>query len=274
MVMDKLSLNGRTAIVAGGGGGGIGTATCLALAAAGAKVIAVDILEERVKDTEDRIAEMGGTCHGIVADLREKEQVDRVIAEAVKTFGAVHHLANVAGGTQPHHWSGMLTQSEQAFDEAINMNLRYVFLICQAAANQMVKQGTGGSIVSVASVSGINSAPMHGPYGAAKAGLMAMTKTMAVEWGGLGIRVNALAPGAVKTPRVMAGGADMDLRAKENIPIQRACEPEDIANGLLFLLSDLADAITGHTLVVDGGAQAKFSLGGRNEDNLPFTRDR
>jgi NAD(P)-dependent dehydrogenase (short-subunit alcohol dehydrogenase family) len=228
-------------------------------------------MDDRVQDTKKRVDAQGRKCLGMTADLRQQKDVDRVIAAALKEFGAIHCVANVAGGMQPHQWGEMLHYKGETFDEVISLNLRYVMLVSQAAARTMVERGIKGSIASVASVSGVAGAPMHGPYGAAKAGIMALTRTMAVEWGPYGIRVNALAPGAVKTPRAMGmrGGAQtMDDSAKMNIPIQRACEPEDIAGGLLFLLSDLAGAVSGHTLVVDGGATAKFSLTGRTAEQV------
>lgn len=270
MIMERLSLKGKTAIVAGAGGGGIGTATSLALAEAGANIVAIDIMDERVKDTEKQVKAMGRDCLGITADLRKKSEVTSCMDEAVKKFGAVHCLANVAGGMQPGQWGNLESYGDDTFDAVISLNLRYVFLISQAVAKQMIDKGITGTIASVASVSGVAGAPYHGPYGAAKAGLMALTRTMAVEWGAYGIRVNVLAPGAVKTPRAIAGQSiDLDNRAKGVIPIGRACQPDEIASGLLFLLSSLSSAISGHTLVVDGGATAKFSLSGHNEKYSP-----
>ena len=209
------------------------------------------------------MAKLGGECVGLVADLRERGECQRVVAQAVESFGGVDHVANVAGGTAAHHWGPLLEQSDENFQELMQGSLGYAFMLSQEAARDMVRRGSGGSIVNVASVSGLNSAPHHAHYGAAKAGLMSMTRTMAVEWGVHGIRVNALAPGAVATPRVLSrGGEDMDEMAKEQIPIQRPCTPEDIAGGILYLLSDLAGAVSGHTLVVDGAAQAKFPFPG------------
>ena len=269
MVLERLRLDGRTAIVAGAGGGGIGTATSLTLAEAGADIVAVDIDEERVEDTKRRVGELGRKCLGIVADIRQKADVERVVSQAVKEFGAVHYVANVAGGMKDDQWGEVLEYGERQFDEVISLNLRYAFLVCQAAAKSMVELGIKGSMVSVASVSGLAGAPYHGPYGAAKAGLMALTRTMAVELGPRGIRVNAVAPGSVKTPRVMAmASRDIDESSKTTIPIGRPCQPDDIAAGILFLLSDLARSVSGHTLVIDGGATAKFSLTGRTPEQI------
>ena len=269
MVLERLRLDGRTAIVAGAGGGGIGTATSLTLAEAGADIVAVDIDAERVEDTKRRVGELGRKCLGIVADIRQKADVERVVSQAVKEFGAVHYVANVAGGMKDDQWGEVLEYGERQFDEVISLNLRYAFLVCQAAARSMVELGIKGSMVSVASVSGLAGAPYHGPYGAAKAGLMALTRTMAVELGPRGIRVNAVAPGSVKTPRVMAmASRDIDESSKTTIPIGRPCQPDDIAAGILFLLSDLARSVSGHTLVIDGGATAKFSLTGRTPEQI------
>ena len=125
----------------------------------------------------------------------------------------------------------------------------------------MLEQGTGGAIVSIASVSGLSSAPLHAAYGAAKAGLIALTRTLAVELASSGIRVNAVAPGAVLTPRVAERQTE-ERRAESarSIPMARYAEPEEIAKAVVFLASDLASYVTGQTLVVDGGATAQFPL--------------
>src|SRR5262249_32623810 len=122
-------------------------------------------------------------------------------------------------------------------------------------------QGTGGAIVSVASVSGLSAAPLHGAYGAAKAGLISLTKTLAVELAASGIRVNAVAPGAIATPRALAmTSPERRAESARAIPMGRWGEPEEIAKAVTFLASDLASYITGQTLVVDGGATVQFPL--------------
>ena len=127
-----------------------------------------------------------------------------------------------------------------------------------------------GTIASVSSVSGIAGAPYHAAYGAAKAGLMALTRSMAVEWGVHGIRVNALAPGGVMTPRAQANTPpNMGTLAEGLIPIGRVCQPDEIAAGLLFLLSPLSSAVSGQTLIVDGGVTAKFPLLGKSDVYRP-----
>jgi NAD(P)-dependent dehydrogenase (short-subunit alcohol dehydrogenase family) len=138
--------------------------------------------------------------------------------------------------------------------------LRHFFNLARAAGAGMAARGSG-AIVAIASVSGLRSAPRHGAYGAAKAGLMALVRTLAVELAADGVRVNAVAPGAVLTPRV-AALLDEARRAESaaSIPLGRLAAPDDIAHAVTFLASDWASYITGQTLVVDGGATVQFPL--------------
>jgi NAD(P)-dependent dehydrogenase (short-subunit alcohol dehydrogenase family) len=139
-----------------------------------------------------------------------------------------------------------------------DMVLRHAFLLGQAAGRAMATSG-GGSLVFVASVSGISSAPLHAAYGAAKAGLMSWVRSLAVELGPSGVRANAVAPGMVWTPRIsaMVGESGREKNAG-NAPLRRVALPADIAAALLFFASDLSSYVTGQTLVVDGGVSAKF----------------
>jgi NAD(P)-dependent dehydrogenase (short-subunit alcohol dehydrogenase family) len=138
--------------------------------------------------------------------------------------------------------------------------LRHFFNLARVAGKHMAGNGSG-AIVAIASVSGLRSAPLHGPYGAAKAGLMSLVRTLAVELGRDGVRVNAVAPGAVLTPRVEAMMSE-ERRAESaaSIPLGRLATPDDIARAVAFLSSDLAAYVTGQTLAVDGGATAQFPL--------------
>jgi NAD(P)-dependent dehydrogenase (short-subunit alcohol dehydrogenase family) len=144
-------------------------------------------------------------------------------------------------------------------------NLRYFFFVAQAAANAMIKSGRCGAITAVASVSGIQSAPNHGSYGAAKAGLMNLVRTMGVELAPHSIRVNAVAPGTIKTPRLQAdpehAKAFAERISNSLLPARRQGEPQDIADAILFMSSDLATYVTGQTLAVDGGWTAQFLIG-------------
>ena len=155
-------------------------------------------------------------------------------------------------------YAGLVDLDDESWDWHFDIVLRHAWLAMQLGAKRMAATG-GGSMVFVASVSGITAAPLHAAYGAAKAGLMALVKSAAVELGPSNIRVNAVAPGVVWTPRVSGYlGDEGRARNSENAPLRRVALPEDIASALLFLASDLAGYVTGQTLVVDGGVGAKF----------------
>jgi 3-oxoacyl-[acyl-carrier protein] reductase len=200
-------------------------------------------------------AEVDGPA--LVADARSRDDVERVVAETIHALGGIDVCVDIIGEAR---WGRMLEVTDDDWDASFDLVLRHVFYLGQAAGKVMVEQG-GGSFVAIASVSGLRSAPGHGPYGAAKAGLMALVRTLAVELAGSGVRVNAVAPGAVLTPRVLQRTTPERLaEGAKAIPLGRQAQPEEIANAVLFLASDLASYITGHTLVVDGGATAQFPL--------------
>ena len=199
---------------------------------------------------------MGGRAIAVQAELRDAQQVELAIDDAVTAFGGVNVLVNVAGGMHAYApWRRLGDWDEHTWDEIVDRNLKYVFLTTRAMVRQLLAAGTGGSVVNIASISGETSAPNHTAYGAAKAGLANLTRTLAVEYGPDQIRFNAVAPGSVATPAV----ADR-VRANSAAPLQRWATPEDIANAVVFLASPLASYITGQTLLVDGGATANFPL--------------
>jgi len=169
---------------------------------------------------------------------------------------------NVVGGTLVDDWHRAVEYDMAAFDRVIARNLRYAVVGCREVAAALMRDGQPGSIVNISSVAA-RGVPLLAAYGAAKAGLESFSRTMALEWARHRIRVNLVAPGTVRTPR--AGQAEMP-EASRAIPLGRRATPDDIANAAVFLLSDLADYITGQTLSVDGGS----SLGGPGGDDLPM----
>ena len=264
--MRRLSLDGRVALVMGAGGGGIGTQTSLALAEAGATVVAVDVSEEQVRDTEARIAAAGGRCAGHVADARDAGAVARIVQESWDEHGAIDHLVNVVGGSRRGQWRRAEEYPEDMFDAVIEFNLRTHFLACREVGRRMIEHGVAGSIVNFSSIAGLHMLPYQIGYGAAKAAVINLTRALAVEWGPHGIRVNAIAPGGgIDTPRVMTP----ESRREDPIygpanwnPLARSLDPEELAAAALFLVSDLASAVTGQTLTVDAGVTSRMPSGG------------
>ena len=255
--MIDFGLRGKRALIVGAGQG-IGRACALALTEAGARVACLDVEVARAGAVVDEITAGGGTAVAVQADVRHRDQVDAAVDAVVAAFGGLDVCIDIIGEAR---WGRILELSEVDWDDSFTLMLRHIFHLAQAAGRRMVAQGTGGALVSVASVSGLSAAPLHGAYGAAKAGLIALTKTLAVELAVSGIRVNAVAPGAVATPRALAmTTAERRAESARAIPMGRWAEPEEIAKAIVFLVSDLASYITGQTLVVDGGATVQFPL--------------
>lgn len=252
-------LAGRTAIVAGGGRG-IGEAVSTTLAAAGASVVVVDKVGERAARVADSIVDAGGRATAFVANLRNDDELAEIVPMSLATYGSVDVLVNVAGGMRAD-WQPLRESDPSDWDFVFRQNVRWVQLLAIAAADQMVAQGTGGSIVSIGSVSGVFGAPNHAAYGAAKAALIHLMKSLALEYGRFGVRANAVSPGSVRTPAV-EGLITPEQRARDDLTtaLGRAGHPDDIAKAVLFFASDLAGFVTGQMLVVDGGATVRFPL--------------
>ncbi len=182
------------------------------------------------------------------------------LAAAEAAFGPVDVMATVIGlGV----WDQVVDMSLAKFNEAIALNLTSFFLPARAVGRSLLKNGKPGAIACVSSVSGLTSAPNHAGYGAAKAGMINLVRTMADEWGPYGIRVNAAMPGSAATPRLTLnaeGEAKFNAAMKAKIPLGRAATPDELAKAILFLLSDLASYITGHNLHVDGGWTSTFLM--------------
>jgi NAD(P)-dependent dehydrogenase (short-subunit alcohol dehydrogenase family) len=252
-------LEGKVAIVAGAGsigpGWGNGRATAVRFAEEGAKVFAVDLNSNALKETIEK-------APGIVpyeCDVTDGDAVKSMIDKCLERFKRIDILVNIVGGSAK---GGPVEMSEDVWDAQIDYNLKSVFLACKHVLPIMERQG-GGAIVNIASASGIRwSGSAQVAYAAAKAGVIQLTKVVAVQYGPKGIRVNCVVPGQLHTPMVEArlakqrAGGDvqtlLDSRVKR-IPLGFAGDGRDTANAVLFLASDEARFITGAEIVVDGG---------------------
>jgi len=233
-----------------GAGNGIGRQTAHALSACGARVLCVDVDKARA---EAVAAETDGVAY--VADVTRRTAMKDLFAHAARELGPVGGVVDIVGMAR---YAALDALDDQAWDWHFDLVLRHAWLAVQYGGAAVAEAG-GGPLVFVASVSGLTAAPLHAAYGAAKAGLVSLVRSAAVELGPRGVRVNAVAPGAVWTPRV-AGllGEEGRRRNAENAPLGRMAEPSDIASALLFLASPLSSYVTGQTLVVDGGVTVKF----------------
>jgi NAD(P)-dependent dehydrogenase (short-subunit alcohol dehydrogenase family) len=245
-----LRLDGRRIVVIGAGQG-IGRQATHALAAVGARVVCVDRDGDLAKDIA---AEVGGVPW--VGDVIQRPEVERLFDEAAAELGGVDGVVDIVGMAQ---YAGLLEGiDDELWQWHQDICLRHVFLSLQYGGRKLRDAG-GGSMVFVASASGITAAPDHAAYGAAKAGVMSLVRSAAVELGPLGIRVNAIAPGVVWTPRVSGYlGDEGRQRNAENAPLRRVALPADIAAGILFFTSELSGYVSGQTLSVDGGVGVKF----------------
>lgn len=253
-------LSGRAALVVGGGGGGIGTAIALTLADAGADIGVVTSVPEHAAATEEAVAARDRRCATVVADVTDDGALCGAVGTVESRLGPLRHLVNVVGGALPDDWWRTADYDMDAFDRILARNLRYAVVSCREVARRLIDAGTPGSIVNISSVAA-RGTPLLAAYGASKAGLESFSRTMALEWGPCGIRVNLVAPGTIKTPR--AGGGDLADQA-QTIPLRRRGTPADVANVVRFLLSDLAGYVTGQTVLVDGGMSM-----GAGGDQLP-----
>jgi NAD(P)-dependent dehydrogenase (short-subunit alcohol dehydrogenase family) len=254
-----LKFDGRIIVVAGAGGGGIGTTVASTLARAGATVVAVSRSEANLDRHIAPLAKEGLSLVPCAADVSTDEGVATVMATVQKTKGDLHGLVNVAGSAAPSTWMRATRVTRADWRALFTQNLETMFFMSQAVAAALRKQRRPGTIVSISSISGMNTAPYHIAYGTAKAALVAATRTLAVELALDNIRVNAVAPGVTATPASLAFVDDDEARDRKAIARGRRARPEEQAGAILFLLSDLASYITGQTILVDGGLNLKWT---------------
>jgi NAD(P)-dependent dehydrogenase (short-subunit alcohol dehydrogenase family) len=253
--MKRLELNfdGRTVLITGAATG-IGRATALAFAAARAAVLIGDV-DPRAEDTVREIIASGGKAVFQKTDVSDSAQVQALVARAVSEFGALDVAFNNAGLLPPT--APLAEQTEDDWDRIMRVDVTGVFLCLKHELAQMAKAGYG-VIVNTASVAGLRADPGMAPYVAAKHAVVGLTKAAAIDYAASGIRVNAIAPGLVRTPMTERWLNDPQMRDRvlADSPIRRAAEPEDIAGLVLFLVSDLANVITGAVYPVDGARTA------------------
>jgi len=254
-----IDLAGRVILVCGVAQGGIGGATARQLAKAGATIIALDKDLATIEPTVADVEALGGTICPMVVDLLDPVACEGVIDEAWSRFGPLDAIANVAGGTREDEWMPLDETPLEGFNQTLQLNFAYIFVLCRDLAKRWIDSGRGGAIVNVSSVSSLTSAPWHGPYGAAKSAITALTRTMANEWHEFGIRANSVLPGAVASERVMAKVRAANVIGGET----NFTAVEELGNAIAFLLSDLASGISGQSLSVDRSLSTKFCGGAR-----------
>ena len=245
-------LSGKKALVIGGGQG-IGESTAMFLAAVGCELALVDVVADRVDAVVEKTAASGARAVAVVGDVLDDAQIPILVAEAEAKLGGLDLMVSIVGGGV---FGPLLDATAEVWDQQMRLNLRYFFLLAKEVALSLIRRDAPGSIVGIASVDGQRASPLRGAYGAAKAGLISLVQTMAVEWAPHNIRVNAIAPGHIVTPRLYDTPQRVEAYAASLIPMRARGTPDDIGKAALFLSSDLARYVTGATLDVDGGLLA------------------
>ena len=252
-----LELNGKVVIVTGAAMG-IGAATAELMAQAGGKIVIADFNEEMGRQQTQKIIDAGGSAAFIKTDVSNPKDVEAMVQFAVDTYGSLDGAVNNAARTPD--CNPLTDMDDEEFDALIGVDLKGVALCMKYELRQMLKQGTGGSIVNISSVSGIRPQPATPIYVAAKFGVNGLTKQAAMDFSGKGIRINAVAPGAIDTPMLRGAfeqfGFDAHSYAKQLSKLGRFAQPNEVAQANLWLISDLASYVTGAIISVDGGYTA------------------
>jgi NAD(P)-dependent dehydrogenase (short-subunit alcohol dehydrogenase family) len=252
-VLDLFELKDDVALVTGAGQG-IGKAIAIAFSEAGSNVIVADINKNSGQETVNEIMEIGRKAIYMPVNLENYEEIEEMVGKAIKHFGKIDILANVAGINKR---IPALEMSQKDWRDVLRIDLDAVFLCCQLVGREMIKQRRG-VIINIASMSAsiINKGITQVAYGAAKAGVVNLTKALAVEWTNYNIRVNSISPGMVLTPLVendFVKNSEMKDFVIESTPMRRFAQPKEIASTAVFLASKASSFMTGHDLIIDGG---------------------
>jgi NAD(P)-dependent dehydrogenase (short-subunit alcohol dehydrogenase family) len=249
-----MKLEGKVALVTGAGSG-IGQAIAVLFAREGANVAVNDIDPRSAEVTAARVTRLGRKAIPVQADVADAGEVGALVSRTIDELGGAHILVNNAG--IPHHGPMIEEQTAEHWDRVVSVILRGTYLCSRRVGQWMVSHG-GGRIVNIASVSGLIGSPNLASYGAAKAGVINLTRSLAADWGKYKINVNAIAPGVIDTPltrRTIAAWATPE-QITQRIPLGRMGTAEEVAQAALFLVSAESSYITGVTLPVDGGRLA------------------
>ena len=252
--MTAFDLTGKKAFVTGASRG-IGRVIAVALAAAGADVAIAARSEEGLAETAREVTALGRKAFVFPLDVTQQEDVAAAVTEAIKMLGHLDIVFNNAGGS--NFMVPFLDMRMSGWEKVLRLNLDSTVYVCQAVGPHMRERGSG-SVINVASVAGLAAAPGLVPYGASKAAVVSLTRTLAVEWAPLGIRVNALCPGWTATDlnKNLWGGPDGGQATVANVPMRRWARPEEMAGPAVFLASEASSYMTGQVLVIDGGQLA------------------
>jgi NAD(P)-dependent dehydrogenase (short-subunit alcohol dehydrogenase family) len=266
MEQNLLKFDGRIVVVTGAAGGGIGTSVTRMLAEAGATVVAVSRSQEKIDKNVAPLMARGLSIVPVVADVSTDEGVAATMQQVRRTKGTLYGLANVAGGAGGATWMRATRVTRSDWRALFNQNLETMFFMSQAVAAELREKHLPGSIVSVSSISGMNSAPYH------LAAIVAVTRTLGVELALDNIRVNAIAPGTTITPGAGAYIDEDPERDRRAVAMGRRALPDEQAGAVLFLLSELSSYITGQTILVDGGLNLKWTHLGADNTSV-FLKD-
>ncbi|HXC39359.1 MAG TPA: SDR family NAD(P)-dependent oxidoreductase [Burkholderiales bacterium] len=249
MSTSVFGLEGKSAIVLGGGQG-MGESTAMRLAGAGCNVAVLDFDAGRAEAVAARVKGEGRKSVAIVADVLDDAKLKAAIAQAEQAMGGIDVMASIIGMAG---WARLEDMTEAIWDLDHRRNLRYFFIAAKQVAAGMLKRQKPGALLGIASIDGVRSAPYHASYGAAKAGLLNLVRSMAVEWSPRGIRVNVIAPGSIVTPRIPVRQDGTEASLSVGVPMGRRGTTDEIAKAALFFLSDQASYVSGQWLAVDGG---------------------